>query len=81
MRSAMRRYLAGIAALNARDNLLKSNKIKNIYSNTMNHDKMLNITLIVPPTTDHAPDAALLIRSIHCCLEKISLNFSMSMYR
>ena len=49
-----------------------------MYSSTMNHDTMLNITLIVPPTTDHAPDTALLMRSIHCCLLNSSLNFSMS---
>ena len=50
-----------------------------MYSSTMNHDTMLNITLMVPPTTDHAPEAALLIRSIHCCLLNNSLIFSRSM--
>ena len=75
----MRRYLAGIAALKARDSLWKSSRIKNMYSSTMNHDRMLNITLMVPPTTDHAPEAALLMISIHCCLLNSSLILFKSM--
>lgn len=49
-----------------------------MYSSTMNHDRTLKITLIVPPTTLQAPEAALLIKSIHCCFENISLIFSRS---
>ena len=80
MRRAMRLYLEGMAALNARDNLLKSNRIKNMYKSTMNQEMMLKMTLMVPPTTDQAPDNVLLIISIHCCLLNISLIFSRSIY-
>ena len=50
-----------------------------MYKSTINHEMMLKITLMVPPTTDHAPDTALLMISIHCCLLNISLILFKSM--